>query len=45
MLKVEVISDRNIVDGCLDELAGSSEVVFDLGGQKSFNKLGLLTRK
>ncbi len=45
MMKVEVISDRNIVDECLDELTRSSEVVFDLGGQKPFNKLGFLTRK
>jgi ubiquinone/menaquinone biosynthesis C-methylase UbiE len=39
MLKVEVISDRNIVDECLDELANSSKVVFDLGGQRPFNKM------
>lgn len=39
MLKVEVISDRNIVDECLDELARSSEVVFDLGGKRPFNKM------
>jgi len=39
MLKVEIISDRNIADECLDELARSSEVVFDLGGERPFNKM------
>lgn len=39
MLKIEIISDRNIVDECLDEIARSSEIVFDLGGQRPFNKM------
>ena len=39
MLKVEVMLDRNIVDECLDEIARSSEVVFDLGGRRPFNKM------
>ena len=39
MLEVEIISDKNIVDECLDELTRSSKVVFDLGGQRPFNKM------
>jgi ubiquinone/menaquinone biosynthesis C-methylase UbiE len=39
MLKVKIISEKNIVDECLEELTRSSKIILDIGGEKPFNKM------